>query len=81
MNKKLLKEIESFKLMVDYDPSKVLSEQKVKTLNLGFDIDGQKKTRLWGKHGSDFGAGITASYYKEVDVNLETAQDKVILSH
>jgi hypothetical protein len=75
MDKKLLKEIESFKLMVDYDPSKVLSEQKVKTLNLGFDVDGQKKTRLWGKHGSDFGAGITASYYQEVDVNLETAQD------
>jgi hypothetical protein len=78
MKKNLIEEIEKFNMMVNYDPSKVLSEQDTKTLNLGFNYNKNDKPRAWGKHGGGAMGGISAKLYTETNLELETSDQLLI---
>lgn len=78
MKKNLIEEIEKFNMMVNYDPSKVLSEQDSKTLSLGFNYNKKDKPRAWGKHGGGAMGGISATFYTETNLQLETSDQLLI---
>ncbi len=74
MEKNLIEEIEKFNMMVNYDPSKVLSEQG-KRLDLTGKIERSKVPRFFGKHSGGIEGGITVTSVRESDVELNSSSD------
>ena len=75
-NKKILEEIARISFITNYDPSKVVSEQKVK--KGGFTIGGQfgeKDFNIRGRQRSASTAALSFDYEKELDKGLDTAGD------
>ena len=75
-NKKILEEISRISFLTDYDPKKVISEQKTK--KGGFSIGGEfgnKEFNFRGRQRDPGRMSLDFSYDKELDKGLDTAGD------